>query len=69
MDLTGCADAAELLRQARRERGLTQQDLADRLGCTQAAVAQMEHADNIGTQTLRKVMQELGFGLLFVAVP
>lgn len=69
LDVAGYADPTELVRQARLERGLTQQDLADRLGCTQAAIAQMEHSNNLGTMTLRRVMKELGYGLVFTAVP
>ena len=69
MDLTGYGNPAELVRAARQERGLTQQDLADRMGCSQAAIAQMEHAANMGTETLAKVLKELGYSPLFVAVP
>ena len=35
-------DSASLLRDARRRAGLTQADLADRLGVSQAAVARLE---------------------------
>jgi transcriptional regulator with XRE-family HTH domain len=37
-------DTGEILRAARREAGLTQQQLALRLGVSQAAVAQLERA-------------------------
>lgn len=38
-------DAGELLRQTRRQAGLTQQQLAARLGTTQSAIARMERRD------------------------
>ena len=54
----------ELLREARQWKRLTQQDVADRLGCTQAAVSKMESAgDEIQVATMRRYLRALGFDL------
>lgn len=58
-----------LIRETRKAQGLTQAQLARRLGITQPAVARMEAAgDNISVQTLRRVLNAMGRGLVLQAV-
>jgi transcriptional regulator with XRE-family HTH domain len=55
------ASTAELLRTARREAGLTQAELAARLGTSQAAVARLERADtNPRLATLERALRAAG---------
>ena len=50
-----------LLRQAREAAGLTQEQLADRIGTKKTAISRLEnHADDIKLSTLRKVSNALG---------
>jgi transcriptional regulator with XRE-family HTH domain len=54
-------DAADLLRRARTEAGLTQQQLATRLGVTQAALARLERAGaNPTIATLDRALRATG---------
>ena len=45
--------------EARKRSGLTQQDIADRLGCTAATVSNIERA--VGGMTLRQLGDWYGF--------
>ena len=50
-----------LLRQAREAAGLTQEELADRIGTKKTAISRLEnHAEDIKLSTLRKVSDALG---------
>ena len=50
-----------LLRQAREAAGLTQEQLADRIGTKKTAISRLEnHAEDIKLSTLRKVTDALG---------
>ncbi len=50
-----------LLKQAREAAGLTQEQLADRIGAKKTAISRLEnHADDIRLSTLRKVSNALG---------
>jgi len=49
-----------LINRLRTQQGLSQQDLADKLGVTQQAVSKMEWGDEIWLTTLRKVVAALG---------
>ena len=61
---------AELIRIARRESGLTQQQLAARLGVTQAAVAQLESARaNPTIATLERALDAADHRLELRVVP
>jgi len=61
MDIT---DAASLLRELRRLTGLTQQDLADRAGTSQPAVARIESGlTNPTLSTLARLVGAAGFGI------
>jgi len=54
-------EAATLLRRARTEAGLTQQQLASRLGLTQAALARLERPGaNPTVATLERVLRATG---------
>ena len=61
---------AELIRGARRDAGLTQQQLASRLGVTQAAVAQLESGRaNPTIATLERALRAAGRQLELRAAP
>jgi DNA-binding XRE family transcriptional regulator len=50
-----------LLKQAREAAGLTQKELADRIGTKKTAISRLEnHAEDIKLSTLRKVTHALG---------
>ena len=50
-----------ILRQAREEAGLTQEELADRVGTRKTAISRIEnHAEDIKLSTIRKVAKALG---------
>ncbi len=58
------------LRRARAEAGLTQAELANRLGVTQQAIAKLEDPDrNVELETVRRVAEELGYELNVDVVP
>jgi transcriptional regulator with XRE-family HTH domain len=53
-----------LIRQARLRRGLSQSELAERLGRDRAQIARWEHGTNVPSyETLRDVLNRLGFDL------
>ena len=53
-----------ILRQARKEAGLTQEELADRVGTRKTAISRIEnHAEDIKLSTIRKVAKALGKNL------
>jgi transcriptional regulator with XRE-family HTH domain len=61
---------AALIKNARRETGLTQAELARRLGITQAAVAKLERADaNPTVATLDNALSAAGKRLVLTAEP
>jgi HTH-type transcriptional regulator/antitoxin HipB len=50
-----------ILRQAREDMGITQQEVADKLNTTKSVISRMEnHADDIRLSTLRKYARALG---------
>lgn len=57
-----------LLSRLREERGITQQELARRLGVRQATVSGIEHRDDVQLSTLRRVVEALGGALQVFAV-
>ena len=60
--------AGPLVRDARRAAGLTQAELARRLGTTQSAVAKLERADaNPSVATLDRVLRATGHRLQLIA--
>ena len=62
--------AADIIRSARRSAGLTQSDLARRLGTSQAAVAQLERpTSNPTVATLSRALNAAGHRLTLAADP
>jgi transcriptional regulator with XRE-family HTH domain len=60
--------AAHLVRDARRAAGLTQAELAQRLGTTQSAIAKLERpAANPTVETLDRVLRATGHRLQMIA--
>ena len=53
-----------ILKQAREEAGLTQEELADRVGTQKTAISRIEnHAEDIKLSTIQKVAKALGKNL------
>jgi len=53
-----------ILKQAREEAGLTQEQLADRVGTQKTAISRIEnHAEDIKLSTIQKVAKALGKNL------
>jgi len=53
-----------ILKQAREEAGLTQEQLADRVGTQKTAISRIEnHAEDIKLSTIQKVAKALGKSL------
>ncbi|MBU2497976.1 MAG: helix-turn-helix domain-containing protein [Proteobacteria bacterium] len=53
-----------ILRQAREDAGLTQEELADRVGTQKTAISRIEnHAEDIKLSTIQKVAKALGKNL------
>ena len=59
-DLEGEFFVASALIRARGEAGLTQAEVADRLGVTQPAVARMESGKNISLKTISRYASAIG---------
>jgi transcriptional regulator with XRE-family HTH domain len=54
----------QLLRQAREQAGITQQELAERLGCSQSAISQAETGGaSLSIATLQRFLDALGYDL------
>jgi uncharacterized protein len=61
---------SKLIRSARRSAGLTQVELARRLGTTQPVVARLENPDaNPTLATIERALEAAGYGLELRAVP
>lgn len=57
-------DFGECLRRIRTEKGLSQQDLADALGMTQAAISQLESGRRVATpKTIKRLAEVLQVGI------
>lgn len=59
---------AQRLTELRASRGVTQVELAGRLGIRQASVSQLEHRDDLFVSTLRQYVEALGGRLEVAAV-
>ena len=57
------------IREARRQRGWTQAQLAQRAGVSRPTVARVETGSNISTSTLEKVAKALGLSMQLGAGP
>ncbi len=63
-------DAARLVREARRQAGLTQRALAERAGTAQSVVARIERGQTRpGSETLARLLAASGFELRAELVP
>jgi transcriptional regulator with XRE-family HTH domain len=63
-------EASILLSRLRESRGITQQELADRIGVRQATVSGIERRDDVQLSTLRRVVEALeGVLEIFAAFP
>ena len=61
---------AELIRSKRQQAGLTQRELAARMGTTQSAIAALERPDSNPTvRTVSDALDALGYQLVFSATP
>lgn len=56
-------DFGKLLRDARRDRGLTQRQTADAAGVSRATLMRLEKGANVGLEDTCKVARALGFTL------
>ncbi len=62
--------AATMIRSAREATGLSQQDLADRLGVRQPSVARLEREDaDPRISTLERALNAAGYALVLHAMP
>lgn len=59
--------AEMLLAEVRREVGLSQSDLAERLGIKQPTLSKLENQDDMQISTLRRIVESLGGELELVA--
>jgi len=63
-DYRAVGELGQVIRTARRQRGLTQKDLAGRVGLGVRTVGAVEKgADSISLANLRKILEELGIGI------
>jgi len=64
------ASAAEVIRNARVQAGLSQRELAGKLATTQSAVARLEaHGSNPRVQTVERALHATGHRLVLAAAP
>jgi DNA-binding Xre family transcriptional regulator len=59
--------AEMLLGEIRKQTGLTQVDLAERLGITQPTLSKLESQDDMQLSTLRRIIEALGGDLEVIA--
>lgn len=57
------ASVAEAIREARRQRGWSQETLAEHAGLSRPTIARVEAGNDISTATLAKVAEALGLTL------
>lgn len=56
----------ERVREARKEAGITQQQLADKVGVSQPALSELENGDSYGTTRLAAIASVLGVSALWL---
>lgn len=54
---------AQIIREARQARGLSQEELADQAQVSRPSVARIERGDDVNTATLGKIADPLGLAL------
>ncbi len=57
---TEALSTALQLGELRKRRGLTQEDLAERLGAHQSGISRLEKRTNVHVETLREVVEAMG---------
>ena len=59
-------DIGECLREARRERGITQVEMAKKLGFSSATLSALETGKNVSAVKVDRYLQQLGFRMVIV---
>ena len=57
------ADFGNTVRRARRESGMTQLELADRLGVTRMTLSRLEHGEAVSMDTALRSLSECGYAV------
>lgn len=60
------SDVGLLIRSERRARGLTQQELANKIRCSRQTIIEIESGGNVSLYTLMSILSGLGKGLEIV---
>lgn len=59
-------DIGEFLREARRERGVTQAEMAKKLGFSPVTLSALETGKNVSVAKVDRYLQQLGFRMVIV---
>jgi HTH-type transcriptional regulator / antitoxin HipB len=57
------AELGEQIRRARLEKGLQQDELADRLGVTRMTISRLEHGQSVSVDTALRALSECGYAI------
>jgi HTH-type transcriptional regulator/antitoxin HipB len=57
------AELGEQIRRARLEKGLQQDDLADRLGVTRMTISRLERGQSVSVDTALRALSECGYAI------
>ncbi|MBM7507686.1 HTH-type transcriptional regulator/antitoxin HipB [Nocardioides salarius] len=57
-------DLGEALRRARTDQGLTQIELAERLGVTRMTLSRLENGESVSAETAMRALSECGYALV-----
>lgn len=61
-----CEQLGEFLRDARRERGITQRQMAERLRNSPVTLSALENGKNVSAEKVERYLQTLGFRIVVV---
>lgn len=61
-----CEQLGEFLREARRERGVTQREMAERLGFSPVTLSALETGKNVSAAKVERYLQQMGFRIVVV---
>ena len=61
-----CEQLGEFLRDARRERGITQRQMAGRLRTSPVTLSALENGKNVSAEKVERYLQTLGFRIVVV---
>lgn len=56
-------DLGQALRRARTDKGLTQIELADRLGVTRMTISRLENGETVSLETALRALAECGYAI------